>query len=182
MGSLVKLTYSDKNAFTYDMPGQAAYDVFTHNDLDEIFESCESVKDDEIIKLKNENRKLRKLNDFLNKEIQSLELITAVNEKAIPLKEIVDEFTSTPDGRNAWEDAWKEQFDEWKALAESGRISRVKYFRLINGMDQKTLAKKLGTAQPNISRLEKPGYNVPIRSLEKLARIFNVKKGDLIGD
>ncbi|MBI4849836.1 MAG: helix-turn-helix transcriptional regulator [Nitrospirae bacterium] len=49
-------------------------------------------------------------------------------------------------------------------------------------MDQAALARKLRTAQPNICRIERPGYNVPIITLEKLAKIFKVKKGDLIGD
>jgi len=64
---------------------------------------------------------------------------------------------------------------------EAGAISRVKYYRLVNGMDQKTLAERLGTVQPNVSRIERPGYNVPVVKLKKIAKIFNVKMEDLIG-
>ena len=160
----------------------ASTKVLSLTDLDKICASCESVKDTTIKKLKNHNTKLKKLITFLRNEIATLELKTAATEKSIPLDEIVKELTSTPKGKKAWDEAWQEQHDEWKALVESGKISRIKYFRLINSMDQATLAKKLETAQPNISRIEKLGYNVPVKTLEKLSKIFKVKKGDLIGD
>ncbi len=143
---------------------------------------CHSIDDHEIDKLKSENKKSKKLITFLRSEIVSLELKTAATEKAVPLKDIVKEFTSTAEGKKAWKDAWQEQITEWTALVEGGKISRIKYLRLINSMDQATLANKLETAQPNISRIEKPGYNIPVKTLEKLAKIFKVKKGDLIGD
>ncbi len=107
-----------------------------------------------------ENRKLKKLVQFLKDELRALELRTALDEKAIPLKEMVEEFTSTPEGKRAWERAWKEQHEEWEELLRQGKMSRIKYYRLINGMDQKTLARTFGTAQPNISRIERVGYNV----------------------
>jgi ribosome-binding protein aMBF1 (putative translation factor) len=95
---------------------------------------------------------------------------------------MVREVTSTPEGKRAWEAAWKEQFSEWKELVKQGKMSRIKYHRLINGIDQITLAKRLGTAQPNISRIERPGYNVPTKTLKQLAKIFKVRMEDLIGD
>jgi DNA-binding XRE family transcriptional regulator len=180
MGSLLNIKYTDRALYKWKMPSQISAQTISLSDMDAICESCESLKDEEIKEIKTENKKLRKVISFLKQEMQSLELKTALDEKAIPFKEVVKEFTSTPKGKRAWEDAWKEQFDEWKKLADAGKISRIKYYRLINGMDQATLAKKLGTAQPNISRIEKPGYNIPIKTLEKLSRIFKVKKGDLI--
>jgi len=143
---------------------------------------CDVTKRSEIENLKAENRKLKRLVSFLEEEVESLQLKTALSEKAIPLKKIVKEITSTPEGKAAWQKAWDERADEWKKSAASGKISRIKYYRLINGMDQATLARKLKTAQPNICRIERPGYNVPIITLEKLAKIFKVKKGELIGD
>jgi len=151
------------------------------SDLDRICDSCDSIKDKEIEKLKVENKKLRKLVEFWKSEAQSLMLETALSAKAIPLEDIVDEITSPPEGKKAWEEAWKEQFSEWQELVKQGKMSRIKYYRLINGIDQKTLAEKLGTAQPNISRIERVGYNVPIKTLKKLAEIFGVKMEDLIG-
>ncbi len=142
----------------------------------------DALHNSELEKFKSENKKLKKVVTFLEDEIMSLALKTAVNEKAIPLKKIVKEFTSTPAGKAAWQEAWDERAKEWQELAKEGKISKVKYFRLINGMDQAKLAKKLKTAQPNISRIEKPEYNIPVKTLEKLAKIFKVKKRDLIGD
>jgi ribosome-binding protein aMBF1 (putative translation factor) len=140
------------------------------------------VKDREIEQLKAENKKLSKLVEFLRREVRSLELKTALEAKAVPLKAIVEDVTSTPEGKRAWEAAWKEQFSEWKELVKQGKMSRIKYHRLINGIDQITLAKRLGTAQPNISRIERPGYNVPTKTLKQLAKIFKVRMEDLIGD
>lgn len=182
MGSLIEIKYKRATPFKWEMPTYVSTKILSLSDLDKICESCGSVKNDEINKLKSENKKLRKLIEFFKGEIESLELKTAANEKAVPLKKVIQEFTSTPEGEKAWDMAWKEQFNEWGQQAKEGKISKVKYYRLINGMDQAKLAKKLKTAQPNISRIEKPGYNIPVKTLEKLAKILKVKKGDLIGD
>lgn len=147
-----------------------------------ICDICHPINEHKIDKLKSENEKLKKLVDFLEKELESLELKTAVSEKAVSLKTLVKEFTSTPAGQKAWQNAWDERAKEWKILVDEGKLSKIKYYRFINGMDQATLAKKLKTAQPNISRIEKPGYNVPVKTLEKLSKLFKVKKGDLIED
>lgn len=174
-----KIKYTTpKPDFRWQMPPQA----FPALNLYEICDTCDSIKDKEIERLKSENKKLKKLAEFLRNEVKSLELKTALTEKAMPLKNMVDELTSTPEGKRAWEKAWEEQFNEWQELVRQGKMSRIKYHRLINGIDQKTLAKKLDTAQPNISRIEKLGYNVPTRTLKKLAKIFGVKMEDLIGD
>jgi DNA-binding XRE family transcriptional regulator len=153
------------------------YPTFPKEDLCEI---CASVKNEEIEKLNRENKELKKIVEFLKNEIRSLELKTALEENAIPLKNIIDEVTSTSEGKHAWEKAWKEQFSEWQNLVEQGKMSKIKYYRLINGIDQRTLAEKLGTSQPNISRIERVGYNVPIKTLKKLAEIFKVKMEALI--
>ena len=178
MKSVEKIIYKPAEPFTWEMPVR----TFFFHELDEICESCDSIKDNEIARLKNENKKLKKLTEFLKNEVKSLELKTALTEKAVPLKKIVGEFTSTPEGKQAWERAWQERFDEWQALVIEGKMSKIKYHRLTKGMDQKTLAEKLGMAQPNISRIERPGYNVPTGTVKKLAKVLGVKVEDLIGE
>ena len=177
-----KIQYSYKKTYNWIIPAQVIQQISPAIDLDKICKTCDSIKDKEIQHLRGENEKLKKLVHFLREEIKSLELKTALSEKAIPLKKIVEEFTSTAEGKTAWDEAWKDQFEEWHALVKQGKMSRIKYYRLINGIDQITLAKKLGTAQPNISRIEKPGYNVPTKTLKQLTEIFAVKMEDLIGD
>lgn len=173
-----KIKYSFKHDWGWQIPAQ----IRSKFDLDEICDTCESLKDSEIIKLKTENTKLKKLLEFWRSEAQSLTLKTALEVKAVPLKKMVSELTSTPEGKESWEKAWKEQLTEWQDFVKQDKMSKIKYHRLINGMDQIALAKELGTAQPNISRIEKPGYNVPPRTLKTLAKIFGVKMEDLIGD
>ena len=140
------------------------------------------MRNTEIENLKTENKKLKKLLAFWRSEAHSLSLKTALEAKAVPLEKMVSKVTSTPEGKESWDKAWKEQFAEWQALVKQGKMSKIKYYRLINGIGQISLAKELGMAQPNISRIEKPGYNVPTRTLKKLAKIFGVKMEDLIGD
>ncbi|NOZ67959.1 MAG: helix-turn-helix transcriptional regulator [Deferribacteres bacterium] len=176
-----RITYSRKTGFTWIMPSLSVPKGMPV-ELDEICKTCDSIKDKQIGELKTENKKLKRLVKFLQDEIKTLELKAALDGEAIPLKEIVAEFTSTAEGKRAWERAWKDQNEEWKELVSQGRMSPIKYHRLLNGMDQKTLARKLGTAQPNISRMERVGYNVPTSTLKKLAEIFKVKVEDLIGD
>ncbi len=174
----IKYTPKPKPAFRWQMPSQIIKELSS----DEICEACDSLKDAEIENLKTENKKLKKLLEFWRSEAQSLTLKTALEAKAVPLEKMVNKVTSTPEGKESWDKAWKEQFAEWQKLVKQGKMSKIKYYRLINGIDQMTLAKKLGTAQPNISRIEKPEYNVPRRTLKTLAKIFGVKMEDLIGE
>lgn len=177
--ALEKLRYNiPTSSFQWQIPSQ----TYSQLSLGDACEIRDSLKDKEIEKLKTKIAKLEKLIEFLNSEIKSLELKTALSEKAVPLKKIVKEFTSTSEGKTAWQKAWKEQFDEWNKLVKQGKMSRIKYHRLISGMDQGILAKKLGTAQPNISRIERLGYNVPIKTLKQLTKIFKVRMENLIGD
>jgi ribosome-binding protein aMBF1 (putative translation factor) len=176
--SYEKVKYTPTLDFRWKIPSQ----IITRLSPDDICEACDSLLKEENKKLKAENDSLKKLVTFWQNEAQLLTLKTALEAKAIPLDKMVAEVTSTPEGRAAWEEAWKEQFNEWQEFVKQGKMSRIKFYRLINGIDQKTLAEKLGTAQPNISRIERVGYNVPSKTLKKLAEIFNVKTGDLIGD
>ncbi|MFZ3122508.1 MAG: helix-turn-helix transcriptional regulator [Thermodesulfovibrionales bacterium] len=173
-----KIKYSPTHEWRWQIPSA----IRSKFDLDEICDTCDSIKDTEIVHLKTENKKLKKLMEFLRNEIKSLELETALTAKAVPLERLVSEVTATPEGKESWGKAWKEQFDEWQELVKQGKMSKIKYYRLMNGIDQIALSKELGTAQPNISRIEKPGYNVPTRTLKKLTKIFGVKMEDLIGD
>lgn len=176
-----KFTYSLKVPFHWIITDDTTAALIPAIRLDEICATCDSIKDKEIAMLEKKNSELTKLLEFWRNEAHTLTLKTALDAKAVPLEEMVAEVTSTPEGKKAWDEAWKEQFAKWRCQVEAGAISRVKYYRLINGMDQKTLAQKLGTAQPNVSRIERPGYNVPVVTLKKLAKIFKVKAEDLIG-
>jgi ribosome-binding protein aMBF1 (putative translation factor) len=175
-----KIRYLHKATYTWIMPSKIISENIPAFNLDETCKTCDSIKDKEIEKLKADNKKQKKLAEFLRNEVKSLELETALSEKAIPLKTMVEEFTSTPEGKATWDKAWIEQSGEWTELVRQGKMSQIKYYRLINGIDQKTLAEKLRTAQPNISRIEKAGYNVPTKTLKKLTEIFGVKMEDLI--
>jgi len=175
-------TYSYKTSFRWIISAKTVAGLIPFSRMDEICDTCDSIKDIKLKKLEKENKELKKLVAFWQSETQSLTLKTALEVKAVPLDKIVAEVTSTPEGKKAWEETWKEQFSEWQELVKQGKMSRIKYYRLVNGIDQKTLAEKLGTAQPNISRIERVGYNVPSKTLKKLAEIFNVKTGGLIGD
>ncbi|MDA8340014.1 MAG: helix-turn-helix transcriptional regulator [Nitrospiraceae bacterium] len=176
--SYEKIKYTPTPDFRWKIPSK----IISGLSSDDICEACDSLLKEENKKLKAENNSLKKLVEFWKNEAQSLLLKTALEVKAAPLDKMVAEVASTPEGKAAWEEAWKEQFSEWQELVKQGKMSRIKYYRLINGIDQRTLAEKLGTAQPNISRIEKVGYNVPIKTLKKLAEIFNAKMEDLVGE
>jgi ribosome-binding protein aMBF1 (putative translation factor) len=53
--------------------------------------------------------------------------------------------------------------------ASAGRISRITVERLRLGMTQAELAARAGMAQPNVSRLEKPGAAVSVGAARRLA-------------
>ncbi len=175
------ITYSNELLYKWDVKARKSPGLFSVS-MNDICEACDDIKDKEITRLKKENRKLKELVEFHRKELHSLELKTALDAPAVSLADMVKELTSTPEGKQAWTDAWQERQREWAALEKEGKMSKIRYHRLASGMDQETLAKELRTAQPNISRIEKPGYNVPTKTLKKLASIFGVKVEELIGD
>lgn len=76
--------------------------------------------------------------------------------------------------------AEKKREKEIESLKRKGLINSIKYYRLKNGWDQETLAKKAHTKQPAIARLENRKYNPTKKTLEKYARIFGVDVKDLL--
>lgn len=69
--------------------------------------------------------------------------------------------------------------DMWQEVLDK-KISKIKYFRVINELTQQALAEKLGLQQPNIARLEKLGYTPDIQTLKKLAKIFGIDYKELL--
>ena len=69
--------------------------------------------------------------------------------------------------------------EEFKAAlykeVEEGKISKIKYYRIISRLTQKELAKRIGTQQPNIARIEQKGYTPDIDTLKRLAKVFSIK-------
>lgn len=67
--------------------------------------------------------------------------------------------------------------------AEKGKISYLKAWRVMRGMDQATLAATVGMSQPEVSRAERPGYARRMKgeNLLRLARALHVKIEDLLG-
>jgi DNA-binding XRE family transcriptional regulator len=148
--------------------------------VEELCQYCNSHKDEQIMTLKKENEKLNKLVGFLKAELHNLELKTNMSEEAISIKEAIKEYSATPMGTEALNKAWGEQYSAWKDLVSRGKMSKIKYYRLISGINQHDLAKRLETKQPNIARIEKTGYQPNVDTLKKLAKIFSVKVEDLI--
>lgn len=69
--------------------------------------------------------------------------------------------------------------DMWQEVLDK-KISKIKYYRIINELTQQSLAEKLGLKQPNIARLEKTGYTPDIQTLKKLADIFRIDYKELL--
>jgi DNA-binding XRE family transcriptional regulator len=146
----------------------------------ELCQYCNSTKDEQIVTLKRDNEKLNKLIKFLQAELRALELKTNVSEKAILIKDAVKEYSATLEGKGSLKKAWDEQYKEWSDLVKNGEMSKIKYYRLVSGINQHELARKLNTKQPNIARIEKVGYQPNVDTLKKLAKIFSIPVEDLI--
>lgn len=67
----------------------------------------------------------------------------------------------------------KQAFDELEP--EQQLIKSVIQLRLKHGLTQKQLAKKSGTKQPSISRLESGEYNPTLNFLKKIAVALDAK-------
>lgn len=96
------------------------------------------------------------------------------------ITDVIAKYTATEEGRKAFAKAERDLHAELKKKMHAGKISPLKYFRLIKNMDQLTLAKLSGIKQPNLSRLEKPGHRGDIASYKKLAKVLGVDFKELL--
>ena len=81
-----------------------------------------------------------------------------------------------------WEDVKKELLKDPKVAAEYKRlapryqlISELIRIRLKKGLTQKELAKKVGTKQSAIARIESGNANPSLNSIEKIIQAMNVE-------
>jgi DNA-binding XRE family transcriptional regulator len=152
--------------------------------LTKLFPCEECNKKEEMLECyKKENAQLKNENEFLRTELNRLqtELIKKTRKVSlIPFEEILLEHTKEPNNKIRIDKARSERQKEWLKMVKAGKMSKIKYYRMLKGMDQLTFARKLGMAQPNVSRLERPGYNVPVKTLAKIAKILKVPMEVLI--
>ncbi len=63
----------------------------------------------------------------------------------------------------------------------AGKINPIRGWRVLKGMDQKTLAELTGISQPNLCRMEKAGSPTPtVATLKKIASVLEVCIAGLI--
>jgi len=96
------------------------------------------------------------------------------------IDDIITRYTSTDSGKKAMQKAEDDLHRELYQEVLDGKLNRIKYYRLLNNMDQKTLAQLSGIKQPNISRLERPGYTADRATYNKLAKVFNINYKELL--
>jgi DNA-binding XRE family transcriptional regulator len=101
-------------------------------------------------------------------------------EKDTDINDYIADLTATDRGRRLWREASAEfEVELWQKVA-SGKMSKIKYYRIIKNIDQKTLAKLTGLLQPNISRLEKPGVKPSIENYKKIAKALEMDYKELL--
>ena len=96
------------------------------------------------------------------------------------INDVIAKYTATNKGKLAMEKAEDELHKELYQEVLAGKLNRVKYYRLVNNLDQKTLAQRSGIKQPNISRLEKSGYTADADTYKKLAKVFKINYKELL--
>lgn len=141
---------------------------------------CDSIKDIQISKLKEENSFLKKQIKFLKEEILKMEMKTGLTEKPISLNQVKDAIIVTEDDRKLYDEVYNEFQDELDKKFEQSKISPIKYYRIKKGFTQKQIANLLKTSQPDVVRMERIGYKPNVSTLKKLAHILGVKIEDLI--
>lgn len=129
--------------------------------------------------LKRELAELIVKNGEQRKQYEHLLDIHLKDKTSISLDDFIDTYL-TDDEKQQLTESQEILKDQWRQLVESGQMSSIKYYRLLNDMDQKALADKMAMKQSNISRLEQVGYKPRIKTLEKLAAIFNISPKDLL--
>lgn len=148
----------------------------------DICKYCDSIKDSEIKKLKEENKLLKKQVEFLKEELLKQDVKFALKEKALTLSDVFNQIIDSEDDQKKFENVYNSRMNQIKVQFEQGKISPIKYHRIKKGITQKELAKLLKTSQPNIVRLERVGYKPNIETLKKISKILDVKIEELINE
>jgi DNA-binding XRE family transcriptional regulator len=97
-----------------------------------------------------------------------------------PLDDLIEELKATEWGRRAYEEAdreWEEQAGE---LIHKGRLSRLRYQRIKAGLTQEALAHLSGIQQPNLQRLERPGYRGRLATYQRVAKALGCDYRELL--
>jgi len=94
----------------------------------------------------------------------------------ISIEEFKQKYLAGVDEKDLFEDFKK---DLWEEVLEA-KISKIKYYRIINKITQTQLAKMLKTQQPNIARLEKVGWKTSVADAKKLGKVFKLDYKDLL--
>jgi DNA-binding XRE family transcriptional regulator len=106
--------------------------------------------------------------------------ITYYCDKLVDIGDIIAKYTSTEKGRKAFQKAEEELHKELFQEVLAGKLNRVRYYRIVNNLDQRTLAKLSGVKQPNISRIEKIGYVADADTYKKIAKVFKISYKELL--
>lgn len=97
------------------------------------------------------------------------------------LKEVLGEIYSKDPERKKRDMTYKKKmFAQMKEHVKNGKMSPIKYARIINKVDQKELAKRLGMKASNLCRMEKPGKNHTEKTLKRVAKALSIPVEDLI--
>ena len=94
----------------------------------------------------------------------------------ISLEDFIGDHLSPSEQKLMWKDFKKEL---WQEVVDK-KISKIKYYRIINKLTQTELARKLNMKQPNIVRLEKAGYAPDISTLKRLGEVFSIDYKELL--
>ncbi len=96
------------------------------------------------------------------------------------IDDLITKYTATDAGKKAFQQAQEELHAELRQDVLTGKLNKVKYYRLINSMDQKTLSGLTGIKQSNLSRVERAGYTADIDTYKKIAEVFNIDYKELL--
>lgn len=94
----------------------------------------------------------------------------------ISIEEFKQIYLADVDEKDLFDDFKK---DLWEEVLEA-KISKIKYYRIINKFTQDQLAKMFKTQQPNIARLEKVGSKISVAGAKKLGKVFKIDYKDLL--
>lgn len=104
-----------------------------------------------------------------------------LQEGAATLKEVLADIYSKDSEREKRDMVFKKQmFARMKGYVKNGKMSPIKYARIINKVDQKELARRLGMKASNLCRMEKPGKSHTEITLKRVAKALSIPVGDLI--
>jgi len=101
-------------------------------------------------------------------------------DPACSLAEAFDILFPDEDSKQAYREEKKRMDQELLLRIRQGKVNSIRGWRILKGMDQKTLVERTGIGQSNLARMERLGVHPSPENLKKIAEALSIDIKELL--